>query len=196
MSQKIRILGINGSPRKFGGTVKMLKEVLQAAQKNGATTKLIHLLDYKMKPYHGNYYKKPDREVLRLLDEMEKFDGYVFATPTHWMGPSSLMKILIDNLTYWEMLKNFKLEGKVVGVVTHSELDGGFTVAQNLLGILNTMGAIGPPYAVNTRNKNIKKTKETEWMWTDTKLLGKNIVLLSEMVRKLKPNWDYEKNGR
>lgn len=190
MAQKISILGINGSPHKNGGTMKMLKEVLGSAQKHGAKIKLIHLADYQMRPYHGNYNKKPDKESLRFFKEMMKFDGYVFATPVHWLAPSSLMKILIDNLTYLEA-PDFELEGKVAGVIAHCLEDGGFETASHLSSVLNHMGVISPPYSIFFRNQNIKRNEDTEWMWKDAVLLGKNMVQLVEMIKNSRPNWAY-----
>ena len=190
--KKVLVIGINGSPHKNGDTVKVLKEVLGGVTKNGGITKLLHLADFKMKPYHGFYKRKPDKETLRILKILETADGIVFATPTHWFSPSSLMKLLVDNLTYWEEVEKFKMENKVVGVVAHSWEDGAFTAARDLIGVLNTMGAVVPPYAINMRNKYLKKNQETEWMWNDMELLGKNMVIACEMVQKLKPNWDYK----
>ncbi|KKT29126.1 MAG: NADPH-dependent FMN reductase, partial [Parcubacteria group bacterium GW2011_GWC1_44_10] len=188
VKNQISILGINGSPRKSGGTVNMLKEVLGEAQKSGAHTKLINLADYKMRPYHGDYDRKPDAETMKIFKEMSRFEGYVFATPVHWLASSSLMKIFIDNLTYLES-QNFKLEGKIFGVVAHCWEDGGFQAAAQVASILDHMGLISPPYSIMLRNKNIKRSADTKWMWTDTKLLGKNVVLLCDIVRRNKPNW-------
>src|SRR3989344_4950542 len=167
VKNQISILGINGSPRKSGGTVNMLKEVLGEAQKSGAHTKLINLADYKMRPYHGDYDRKPDAETMKIFNE---------------------------NLTYLES-QNFKLEGKIFGVVAHCWEDGGFQAAAQVASILDHMGLISPPYSIMLRNKNIKRSADTKWMWTDTKLLGKNVVLLCDIVRRNKPNWgyDYEK---
>jgi multimeric flavodoxin WrbA len=191
--EKIFVIGINGSQRKKGGTVNMLKETLKSVEKHGGKSKLIHLLDYKMKPYHGNYYKKPDAESLKILKEIEKADGIVLATPVNWLGPTSLMKIFVDNLTYLEV-NGFRLQGKAAGVLTHCWEDGGFGVGSDLAGILNTMGCIMLPYAINMRNKNIRKNKQTDWMWTDAKLLGKNIVVMAEMAKKARPDWSYKKS--
>lgn len=190
MTKPIYIIGINGSPHTKGATVKMLQEVLHGVKRSGGKTTMLHLAEYAMKPYHGNYSKKPDTETRRLWSEIEKADGIVFATPTHWFGPSSLLKIFVDNLTYWE-IAGFKLEGKVVGVISHCWEDGGFTTARDLMGIFNTMGAIIPPYAIVMRNKHLQKNKETEWMWKDTQLLGKNMVIMCKSLRASNQNWGY-----
>ena len=192
-SGRILVVGINGSPRKSGGTVNMLREALSSSEANGAKSKLIHLLDYKMQPYRGDYNRKPDRESLRLLKELEKADCIILATPTHWLGPSSLMKIFVDNLTYLEV-RGFVLQGKVVGVLAHCWEDGGFGVARDLAGILNTMGCVLPPYSMHMKNRFLKRNGQTDWMWTDSKLLGKNVVTMAEMEKETMPDWSRRKS--
>jgi multimeric flavodoxin WrbA len=184
--EPILIVGINGSPRRTGGTVDMLEETLESVRIHEGRTKRLDLLDYKMLPYHGDYKRKPDQESLRLFGEIEKADGMVLATPVHWMGPSTLMKTFIDNLTYLEV-SGTKLQGKVAGVLTHAWEDG----ARDLAGILSAMGCVLPPYSLNMRNKNLRRNIETVWMWTDAALLGKNMVTMAEMIRQMAPDWSY-----
>jgi multimeric flavodoxin WrbA len=45
----MRVIAINGSPRKNGNTATMLKEVLAGAADAGAETRFIHLNDLDMK---------------------------------------------------------------------------------------------------------------------------------------------------
>ncbi len=191
MDKKISILGINGSPHKNGSTFGMLSEVLDSAKKAGADAEVVNLADINMKPYHGDYEKDPDPETLVFFKKLMGFDGYIFASPVHWLAPSSLMKILIDNMTYLEA-PDFPLQGKVAGAVTHCLEDGGFQTASHIASILNNIGLILPPYSVVMRNKNITKNEDTEWMWEDTALLGKNVVKLARLVRNIKNEWGYD----
>src|SRR3989344_5067377 len=154
--KKISILGINGSPHKDGGTVQMLNEALEGAKKHGAEVKMINLFDYNMKLYHGDYDKKPCEESLRLFKEMEKYDGYIFATPAHWLE------------------------------------DGAFQAATYLASVFGHMGMVCPPYAAVLRNKNLKTDEDTDYMNKDSALLGKNVVIMVEMLKKEKPVWDYD----
>lgn len=41
----MKIIAINGSPRKNANTATLLKNALEGASKNGAQTELIHLYD-------------------------------------------------------------------------------------------------------------------------------------------------------
>lgn len=168
----------------------MLNEALEGAKKHGAETQSIHLFDYNMKLYHGDYNKKPCEESLRLFQEMKKYDGYIFATPVHWLAPSSLMKVFLDNLTYLEV-ENFAMEGKTFGVVAHCLEDGAFQAASYLASVFCHMGMISPPYATVLRNKNLRTDEDTDYMNKDTFLLGKNVFILAKMLKKENPDWDY-----
>jgi len=152
---------------------------------------MINLFDYNMKLYHGDYDKKPCEESLRLFKEMEKYDGYIFATPVHWLAPSSLMKIFLDNMTYLEV-EDFQMEGKVFGVLAHCLEDGAFQAATYLASVFGHMGMVCPPYAAVLRNKNLKTDEDTDYMNKDSALLGKNVVIMVEMLKKEKPVWDYD----
>ncbi len=190
MVKKFLIVGVNGSPHKNGHTVGMLKEVLKNVEKYGGRSKIIHLTDYKMKTHHGDYSKKVDNESIKIFDILLKADGIVLATPVHWQGSSSLMKIFVDNLTYLES-SNFQLGGKVVGFVAHCEEDGAYHVVSELSGIMNHMGLVTPPFSTVFSNQNIRRNETTEWQWKDTGLLAKNMLLMCKMVEAFKPNWDY-----
>jgi len=168
----------------------MLEETLESVRIHEGSTKRVDLQDYGMVAYHGDYKRKPDPESLRLFEEIEKADGIILATPVHWLGPSTLMKIFIDNLTYLEV-NGSRLQGKVAGVLVHAWEDGAYSAARDLAGILNTMGCILPPYSLNIRNKNLRRNVETVWTWTDAALLGKNMVTMAEMVKQMAPDWTY-----
>ena len=46
----VKILGINGSARKGKNTAKMIQEALTEAEKLGAETELVELVDYNILP--------------------------------------------------------------------------------------------------------------------------------------------------
>lgn len=50
---QVKVLGINASARRYGGTAKLLHLALEAARREGAETELIHLYDYEIRPCLG-----------------------------------------------------------------------------------------------------------------------------------------------
>ena len=50
----MRVLAVNGSPRKNGNTYQMLNDILKAIG-DGVEKELIHLKDYNLNPYDACY---------------------------------------------------------------------------------------------------------------------------------------------
>lgn len=190
--QNITILGINGSPSKKGRTAKLLEKVMKGAEKNGAKTKLIHLVDVEHLFFHSYLSKKPEKDLSKLLNELVKADGFILASPVNWMNVSVLMKNFIDKLTALEE-RGFLLEGKVAGFVAFENEGGGWETVLDMLAPLNHMGVLTPPYSLMFYNPRLSKQKISRWMDKDLELLGKNIVVMIEMIKKTKPNFGYGK---
>lgn len=49
----VRVLEINGSPRKRGNTYKLLKAALLASEKCGASAQILHVYDLRIEPCKG-----------------------------------------------------------------------------------------------------------------------------------------------
>ncbi len=156
----MKVLGILGSPRPFGGSAQLLYCALEAAQREGARVELRSVYEGEIKPCQGCIqdedpncrfpciFEDYGRELLIKVREAEVV---IFATPVYWYAPSGLLKNLIDRLTCLENMVAYGepsyMEGKVVGVITVGA-DAGLTLAGGyLLTALNAMGAIIPPWA-------------------------------------------------
>ncbi|MEX2016986.1 MAG: flavodoxin family protein [Candidatus Pacearchaeota archaeon] len=193
--KEVTILGINGSPNKNGLCTNLLKKSLKVAEKYGAKTKIIHLVDIERKFYSGSLGKKPQKDFKPIAKEVLNADGLVLATPVYWMNMSSLMKEFIDELTFLE-IDNFKMEGKVAGFIATCEEDGGWQTILNMAGPLSHMGLIFPPYSMVFYNRRFPGKSEHAWMRKDFELLGKNVVELCKMIKSYEPNWDYKKKRK
>src|SRR3989344_834668 len=148
---KPSILGINGSGKKEGYVAKLLDKALVQAEKSGATIKKIDLSDYEILFHTGKldstiYIEKTNDDMPKLQKMVLAADGIIFATPTHWFGPSSIMKVFIDRLTSLEHY-GFLLEGKAAGFITYGPQGGALNNAMQLMTIANQWGMISPPYA-------------------------------------------------
>ncbi len=156
----IKVLGILGSPRPFGGSGQLLRCALEAARREGALTELVKVYDGEIKPCQGCIqdeepncrfpciFEDYGREILVKINEA---DALIIGTPVYWYAPSGLLKNLIDRMTCLENMVAYGepsyMEGKVIGVITVGA-DAGLTLAGSyLLTVLNAMGAVVPPWA-------------------------------------------------
>lgn len=163
---------------------------MKSAGKNGAKTEIIHLVDKEHEFFHSYLSKKPEKDFVRLRKMLLEADGFVLASPVNWMNVSALMKNFIDKLTVLEE-QGFLLEGKVAGFVVTENEGGGWEAINDMAAPLNHMGVLTPPYSMMFHNFSLRKQKISRWMDKDLELLGKNIVVMCEMVKNSKPNWDY-----
>jgi multimeric flavodoxin WrbA len=98
----MRVLGINGSPRRGGNTDLLLAEVMKGAEDKGAETKTLVLNDLKISPCQhcdacfeaGVCRIKDDMQM--VYKEMEKADRIVLASPVHFLGLTAQAKAMID----------------------------------------------------------------------------------------------------
>ncbi|RLE60707.1 MAG: flavodoxin family protein [Thermoprotei archaeon] len=155
----MKIIGLNGSPRRYGNTAKMLEVALETAKTLGASVERIDLYQYKIEPCVGCL---SDDELVcklpcKIRDDMETIynkiqeaDGIIFATPVYWFNMSGVMKNFIDRITVFENMIHHVgrslVEGKVAGIIAAGNEEGGAMVVANLMITLNSMGFLIPPW--------------------------------------------------
>ena len=98
----MKVLGINGSPRRGGNTDLLLDEVMKGAASRGADVKTVILNNLKITPCQhcdacsraGICRIKDDMQM--VYRELEEADRVVLASPVQFMGPTAQMKAMID----------------------------------------------------------------------------------------------------
>lgn len=98
----MRILVLNGSPRKKGTVATLLKTISDAAsQKHGI--EWIDVYDLTMRPCIACMKCRPDNDCALPEDgahlvgrKIKTADGLIVGTPTHWGNMSAQLKLLFD----------------------------------------------------------------------------------------------------
>ena len=186
----IKVLGINGSPRKDGNTSLLINTVLEIVKKEGAETNLIHLVDYPISFCIGCYSKDKNlcnpevfKEMLpKIYEELVSSHAYVFGTPVYWFSISGLMKNFIDLLTALENIQKI-LENKVASCVISYEEDGAINAASQIIIPLNFMGVLIPPFAITYARGNLF-LKENEDTIKELEIIGKNLVKFARILNE------------
>lgn len=191
----MKILGVNGSPRKYGNTFKMLAVALKYAKLEGAEVELINLYDYNLKPCIGclsdeqlacRYPCVIEDDMKILYDKVLKAEGMIIATPIYWYLPSSMTKLFIDRLTVFENMifvdgKSW-VEGKVAGVIAVGNDSGSLTTISTLQSILNSMGFEIPPWSLAYYQK-IGDVLEDWSAVLDSANLGRAVTLQCKNIK-------------
>lgn len=99
----MRVIAINGSPRKNGNTATMLKEILAGAAERGAETRFIHLNDLNMKGCQGCLFCRENLGQCALKDdfqdvlqEMRECGAVALGTPIYAFNVTGQFKCFLD----------------------------------------------------------------------------------------------------
>lgn len=128
--KNIKIIGICGSIRKGGNTMKALKIAMEGAADAGAEIQIIDLNEYDLPFCNGTEVGYPD-DVFKLRAEVKDADGLILATPEYHGNFSGVLKNAIDLMGFNEF------EGKMLGLIG---VAGGAMGAHNSLNSLRTIG--------------------------------------------------------
>lgn len=116
MEDKVKVLGLFGSPRRGGNTDLLLEEMLKGAEEDGAQIERIIISELKFSPCiecHGC----DETGVCVLHDDMEKVypklleaDWIILASPIFFYGVTAWTKALIDRVqSLWVRKYRLKL---------------------------------------------------------------------------------------
>ncbi|SFL75593.1 flavodoxin family protein [Pelosinus propionicus] len=107
----MRILAINGSPRKNWNTATLLSKALEGAASQGAETELIHLYDlnykgciscFACKLKGGKSYGKCAFKdgLTPVLEKIENADAIILGSPIYFHNITAAMRALIERMGF------------------------------------------------------------------------------------------------
>lgn len=194
MKRDVRILGINGSPRKHGNAYKLLTVALKAAELEGAEVRAFHIYDYDIKPCIGclsddvktcRYPCVIEDDMKKLYDEVLKANGIIIASPIYWFSVPGQLKNFIDRLTVFENMIYIDgscwTEGKVAGVIAAGADSGQIQLISMLFATLNSMGFVIPPWAL-AYTVNGRDVMRQENALADAANVGRAVALMARMI--------------
>lgn len=153
----MKVIAINGSPRKEGNTAALLKELLSGLEGEGVETELIHIGGKKV---HGctacmkcfemknGQCVFDDDPINECIAKMREADGIVIGSPTYFADVSTEVKALIDRAGFVSMANGGFLARKVGAAVVAVRRAGAvhaYDSINHLFGISN-MIIVGSSY--------------------------------------------------
>ncbi|MDL2281407.1 flavodoxin family protein [Selenomonadales bacterium OttesenSCG-928-I06] len=110
----MKVLAINGSPRKTKNTAVLLGHALKGAESVGAETEMIHLIDYNFKgcnscfacklkdgPFYGKCALKDD--LTPILEKSMKSDAIIIGSPIYFADVTSLTRAYMERLFFMNL---------------------------------------------------------------------------------------------
>ena len=146
----MKVVAINGSPRKNGNTAALIDTVLAELEREGIETerlqlggKSIHGCTACMKCFERKNQRcviEKDNDVLNeMVAKMVEADGIIIGSPTYFANVSSEVKALIDRAGLVAIANGHLLKRKV----------GAAVVAVRRAGATNTFDAINKFFLIN-----------------------------------------------
>ncbi len=177
----MKVLAINGSPRKKGNTQVLLDAALDEFKNAGAEAETISMADYSIKPCTGCercYQKFWDcpigDDAVKVLKKMAYADALLVGSPVYFGGVTAQLKALFDrsSMPYQQL----ELSGKVGGAIAVGQgLHGGqeltvtqivaffmchdMVVAPSESGILGAMATANGPGDVRKDEDGLKSAR-------------------------------------
>ena len=107
----MKVLAVNGSPRKTWNTATLLNNTLEGAASQGATTELIHLYDlnykgciscFACKIIGGKSYGKcpVQDDLAEVFKKVEEADALILGSPIYWGRVTGQMAAFLDRLLF------------------------------------------------------------------------------------------------
>jgi multimeric flavodoxin WrbA len=134
----MKVLGINGSPRKNWNTGTLIVKALEGAASRGAKTEIIHLydLEYKgciscfaCKRINGKSYGKcaVQDDLAPVLDKVAKADALILGSPIYFGEVTGEMRSFLERLLFQYLV--YDREGTVL---TPKEMPTCFIYTMNM----------------------------------------------------------------
>lgn len=147
----MKVIAINGSPRKNGNTAAALKLMCDELEREGIETETLHIGKQLI---HGctacNYCASSENNLCVFKDDivneaaqkMRNADGFILGSPTYYAGIAGTMKSFLDRIFY---TSSSYFRFKTATSVAVVRRGGGVDVVHQLNNYLNLAQTILPP---------------------------------------------------
>jgi len=188
----MKIIAVNGSPRKGGNTDLLLDEVLGIIKRNQIETETIFLRNHQLQPCDACGYCREHPGKCHIQDDFpfifEKSlaaEGLILATPVYFGSATPPIKIFIDRVGYVARHMESSFERKIGAAVVVARRAGhNFTLAQ-LYFFFAALGIIITPsphyWTIAFGREKGQVSGDEEGMITMRKL-AENIVWLTKKL--------------
>jgi multimeric flavodoxin WrbA len=133
----MKIIAINGSPRKNWNTATLLNKTLEGADSQGAETELINFYDLKYKGciscfackrkdgQHGKCAMKDD--LTEVLEKLETADAIIFGSPIYYMNITAGITALLERFLF-----SHSIYSAEIPTVYPRKIQAGFVYTMNV----------------------------------------------------------------
>lgn len=188
----MKVLLINGSPRKDGNTFIALSEVAKTLEVNGVNSQILNIGN---KPIQGciSCYKCKDlgycifRDELynRIRDSLKDADGVIIGSPVYFAGPNGALCAILDRIFYScpDLLK-YK-PGAAVVACRRGGASAAFDRLNKYFTLLN-MPIVSSQYWNSIHGRLKGEALQDEEGLQTMRTLGKNMIWMLNNIKECK----------
>jgi len=189
----IKLLGINGSPRKDGNTQFLLNEVLKSGVQLGAEAELIHLVELELKPctdckscYKTKFCVIKD-DLGKIFEKMKESDGIIIGSPSYNWNVTAQTKMFIDRMGLLIPVRGrVDFANKVGGAIAVGGRSGMMhCLSQIILFQMSGRMIPIPPFILSISYDKGESAKDPRAI-NESKELGKRMVQVAEATASLR----------
>ncbi|MBP2639273.1 MAG: iron-sulfur flavoprotein [Firmicutes bacterium] len=189
----MKVIGINGSPRKDGNTAILIQTVFQELNRQGIETELIQLSGQNIRGCTACYacVEKKDKQCIitddpfnACLAQMIAADGILLGSPVYSAGVTSQMKAFIDRASMVLAANRGLLRYKAGAAVVAARRGGAISAFDTLNHFLHSkeMFLVGSTYWNMVYGRNIGEVQKDEEGIGNMKNLGQNMAWLLQKL--------------
>ena len=189
----MKVVGINGSPRKDGNTAILIQTVFDELNRQGIETELISLADKNIRgciACKGCMKSKNQQCVIRnddfnaCLEKMIAADGIILGSPVYSAGVTSQIKALIDRASIILSANKGLLKHKVGAAVIAARRGGTISAFDTLNHFLHSkeMFLVGSTYWNMVYGNELGEVKQDQEGMNNMKNLGENMAWLLKKI--------------
>ncbi len=138
----LKILGVASSMRTSSYSTRVLKLILEKAEKRGAEIKLLDLRELQLPMYHPEQNSSP--ELDKITEYVKWADAFVLASPDYHGSMSGVIKNFLD--FFWS-----DFAGKTFGYICASH-EKGLTVMDQMRTVVRQCYGWSMPYGISVNS--------------------------------------------
>lgn len=189
----MKVVAINGSPRKNGNTTIIIRKVFEELEKEGIETELIHLGGNPVRGCMacGACGRNKDKQCIikddminECIEKMSKADGIILGSPVYFTDVTTEMKALIDRAGMVSKANDDLLKHKVGGAVVAVRRGGATHAFDTMNHFLHYMQMylVGASYWNMAYGREIGKVEGDEEGVQNMKVLGENMAWILKKI--------------
>jgi len=189
----MKVIGINGSPRKDGNTAILIQTVFNELNQQGIDTELIQLSEKNIKgctacwacmTQKNNQCVMTDDCFNDCFAQMVAADGIILGSPVYSAGVTSQIKALIDRASIVLAANRGLFKYKVGAAVIAARRGGAISAFDTLTHFLHSkeMFLVGSTYWNMVYGRDIGEVEQDQEGIANMKNLGQNMAWLLKKI--------------